>query len=73
MKTDYLRVPDIMDLLQVSEITVRRYLRGGLVHSKVGGLVVVRREDLDAFVDQGRRKKHGKKIIRLVRRDSAKG
>lgn len=52
----WLTVEEIAEEARVTELTVRRWIAAGMFAShKLGGIVRVKREDFDAWVDSGRR------------------
>jgi len=50
MGVNWERLSDLKDRLHVSEVTVRRWLRRGLPHSKVGGMLLFDPAEVDAWI-----------------------
>ena len=60
---DFLTIGDLAKELQVSESTVRRLMRAGLPHFKVGRLTRFRKDRVEKYLDRNSSERH-----RLVRR-----
>ncbi|MFH0812843.1 MAG: helix-turn-helix domain-containing protein [Pseudomonadota bacterium] len=52
MNSGYLRIRSAAEYCSISERTLRTWLKEGLPHSKVKGVVLVKIENLDAFIEQ---------------------
>jgi len=53
MKKDYLKIKDAAELLDVSEWTVRKWIRLGMLkHYRFGGAIRIYIEDLFSFAEE---------------------
>ncbi len=50
MGVNWQRLSDLKERLRVSEVTVRRWVRRGLPHSKVGGMLLFDPAEVDAWI-----------------------
>ncbi|MFC1613921.1 helix-turn-helix domain-containing protein [Gemmatimonadota bacterium] len=47
----FFRVKSAAEFCDVSARTVRSWLKSGLKHSVIGGVYLIRKEDIDAFIE----------------------
>lgn len=52
MQNEELTVEQIAELVQVEQDTVRAWLARGLAHTEKDGVVLVRKADLDTFMER---------------------
>lgn len=50
MAVNWLRLSELRERLRVSEVTLRRWVRRGLPHSKVGGMLLFDPAEVDAWI-----------------------
>ena len=68
MVVNWQRLSDLKDRLHVSEVTVRRWVRRGLPHSKVGGMLLFDPAEVDAWIRAQRPAPQRRKRRRAAKR-----